>query len=227
MIGDAANRLWNPWSNDRATLEVYRKRCRLEDVEMTCAGQAAEILKDKVRSGESLLDAGCGGGYYYWSFQRRGIHLHYHGLDYTPELIEMARTEICPRAGLSEEQFALGRIENLESEFDSIICFNVLTNNPHYALPLERLLRCARKRILIRESLGEGLKIHYASDPFLDSGKQHIRVYHNTYPLKEVEEFMKEFGFKVTRIFDERSRDGVEIVVGVRHTWRILLGERE
>jgi hypothetical protein len=62
--------------------------------------------------------------------------------------------------------------------------------------------------------------------PYLDEGKRHIRVYHNTYPLSEVADFMSEHGYEVTPIRDERTGDGVETVVDVPHRWRILLGER-
>jgi len=194
---------------------------------MTCAAQAAEILAERLTPGETLLDAGCGGGYYYWSFLQRGVAIEYHGRDYTPEMITLAQTEMSARAGLAPERFTLGRIENLAREFDTILCFNVLTNNQHYALPLERLLRCARRRILLRESLGEELIMRYTADPYLDEGQRHIRVYHNQYPLSEVITFMNEFGFHVTPIYDRRSQDGIEMVVDIPHRWRILLGERE
>jgi len=194
---------------------------------MTCAAQAAEILAERITPGETLLDAGCGGGYYYWSFLNRGVKVEYYGLDYTPEMIGLAREEMGARAGLAPDRFILGAIENLDREFDNILCFNVLTNSPHYALPLERLLRCAGRRIFIRESLGDALAIRYTPDPYLDEDKRHIRVYHNTYPIDEVQAFMEEFGFSVTRIRDRHSRDGVEVVVGIPHHWRILLGERK
>lgn len=223
---DMANPIWNPWANDRRTLELYRRRCRQEVEEMTCAAQVAEILADKVGLGETLLDAGCGGGYYYWSFLKRHIPIEYYGLDHTPEMIELARTEICSRTGLAPERFLLGAIENLAREFDDVMCFNVLTNSPHYALPLGRLLECTRKCIVLRESFGDHLVIRYTADPYLDEGKRHIRVYHNTYPLQEVIAFMEEHGFRVTRIKDKRSQDGVEMVVDIPHQWRILLGER-
>ena len=223
---DAPNPRWNPWANDQSTLSLYRQRCRREVAEMTCAAQAAQILEGLVVPGERLLDAGCGGAYYYWSFLTRGIPIEYHGLDYTPEMIELARTELCPRTGLALERLTLGAIENLDREFDTILCFNVLTNSPHYALPLERLLACACKRILFRESLGETLVVRYTPDPYLDEGKRDLRVYHNTYPLDEVVGFMQENGFRVTPIRDERSGDKVEMVVDIPHRWRILLGER-
>ena len=193
---------------------------------MTCAQQAAEILGEKIAARETMLDAGCGGGYYYWSFANRNIDVDYFGLDYTPEMIGLARSEICARANLDAERFMLGAIESLDREFENIICFNVLTNSPHYALPLGRLLECTTRRILLRESLADELVIRYTPDPYLDEGKRHIKVYHNTYPIDEVTRFMESYGFTITRIPDRRSNDGVEMVVDIPHYWRILLAER-
>jgi SAM-dependent methyltransferase len=221
-----AHPAWNPWANDRKTLALYRRRCRGEVKEMTCAAQSARILQPLVAAGETLLDAGCGAGYYYWSFRNRGIPIEYYGLDYTPEMIELARNELCPRAQLSPERFVLGGIEHLEDRFDNVICFNVLTNNPHYALPLERLLGSARKRIVLRESLAGALEVRFTPDPYLDPGKRHIRVYHNTYPITEVILFMEACGFAVTQLTDERSGGDVEMVVDIPHRWKILYGER-
>ena len=69
MLYRTANPIWNPWANDERLVELYRKRCRQESEEMTCAAQAVDILKDRVVSGDTLLDVGCGGGYYFWSFE--------------------------------------------------------------------------------------------------------------------------------------------------------------
>lgn len=224
----AASPLWNPWANDASTLELYRRRCRREAEEMTCAAQAAQILAERVGAGESLLDAGCGGGYYLWSLRDRGVDVEYHGIDYTPEMIELARSEMAPRAGLDPERFRLQALEDLgeDERYDTVLCFNVLTNNPHYALGLERLLRAAQRRILLRESMGDELVVRYTPDPYLDKGKRHIRVYHNQYPLKEVRGLMEAEGFTVTQLRDERSGDGIENVVDIPHRWRIVLGER-
>lgn len=221
-----ANPATNPWANDRNTLDLYRRRVQRGAEEMTCAAQAAEILKERATSGESLLDAGCGGGYYVWSFKDRGVELDWWGLDYTPAMIKLAREQLAPAAGLDADRFMLGAIEQLEGEWDNVLCFNVLTNSPHYAQPLERLLAATRKRILLRESLGHELVVRYTPDPYLDEGKRHIRVYHNTYPLEEVKAFVEEHGFEVTQIRDERTDDGTEMVVDIPHQWRILLGER-
>ena len=222
-----ANPLWNPWCSQKSAVDLYRQRCRGEVEEMTCARQAAAILGEKIEGRETLLDAGCGGGYYYWSFKKRGVPIDYFGLDYTPEMIELARSEMCRQSDLLPEQFRLGAIEYLNEEYDNILCFHVLTNSPHYALPLERLLYCTRKRLLLRESLADELTVRFTADPYLDEGKRHIRVYHNTYPINEVVQFIEQNGFRVTRITDERSQDGMEMVVDIPHYWRILLAERK
>jgi SAM-dependent methyltransferase len=220
------NPLWNPWANDRGTLELYRKRCRREVEEMTCAAQAADVLSGLVRANETLLDAGCGGGYYYWSLAARNVPVHYSGIDYTPEMIGLATSEMCPAAGLPIERFRLQAIEDLDDEYDTILCFNVLTNSPHYALPLERLLLSARRRLLIRENLGDGLTIRFTPDAYLDPDKRYIHVYHNTYPVDEVRAFIEDRGFAVTELPDRRTSGGIEIVADIPHTWRILLAER-
>jgi SAM-dependent methyltransferase len=193
---------------------------------MTCAAQAAELLAERVTPGETLLDAGCGGGYYLHSFRRRSLPVHYRGIDYTPEMIEMARAEMCPRTDIPAERYSLAAIEDLDEKFDNVVCFNVLTNSPHYALPLERLLLNTRKRLLLRESMAAQPVVRYTPDPFLDEGKRHIRVYHNTYPIEEVSSFIKEHGFQVTFVVDRRTNDRPEDVIGIPHHWRVLVAER-
>jgi ubiquinone/menaquinone biosynthesis C-methylase UbiE len=227
-MATTANRCCNPWARDRRTLELYRRRCRGEAEEMTCAAQAAEILAARVRPGETLLDAGCGGGYYLHSLRARGVTVEYHGLDYTPEMIALARDEMCPRTDLPVDRFRLAAIEELDDaeRFDNVLCFNVLTNSPHYAQPLERLLRVTKKRLLLRESLGDQLVVRFTPDPYLDEDARHIRVYHNTYPRDEVMAFIRDAGFRVEPIVDRRSNDGVEMVVDIPHQWRILCAER-
>jgi len=216
----------NVWSNDAKLLETYRKRCRREIEEMTCAAQAAEILAPLVADGETLLDAGCAAGYYYWSFASRGVPLEYHGLDYTPEFIALAREEMAAATGLPAGRFIPGSIETLDRVFDNVLCFNVLTHNAHYGKALEALLRCARKRILIRESLGDALRVDFREDAYIDEGKRHLRTYFNTYPGEEVERMIRDAGFAVTRILDRRTGDGSETVCGAPVRWRILLGEK-
>jgi ubiquinone/menaquinone biosynthesis C-methylase UbiE len=193
---------------------------------MTCAAQAAEVLAPLVSSGETLLDVGCAGGYYHWSFASRGVPVEYHGLDYTAECVALAREEMCGPAGLAPDRFLPCAAECLDRDFDTILCFNVLSHNAHFGKPLDVLLRRARKRILIRESLGESLDVRYVADAFIDEDKRHLRTYFNTYPADSVRELMASAGFTVTAIPDRRTGDGSELVCGQPMRWRILLGER-
>ena len=88
---------------------------------MTCAAQAAEVLAPLIKPGETLLDAGCGGGYYLWSLRDRGIDVAYYGLDFTPEMVVLSREELAPAAGIDPERFTLGAIEGLEEAYDTVL----------------------------------------------------------------------------------------------------------
>jgi cyclopropane fatty-acyl-phospholipid synthase-like methyltransferase len=216
----------NVWANDARLFETYRRRCRREAEEMTCAAQAAEVLAQRVAPGETLLDVGCAGGWYHWSFASRNVPVEYHGLDYTPECVALAREEMGGPGGLPADRFRPCAAEHLDRDYDTILCFNVLSHNPHFGRSLDVLLRHARKRILIRESAGETLEVRYLRDAYIDEGKRHLRTYFNTYPLEEMSALMAEAGFEVTRIRDRRTDDGTETVCGQPMKWRILMGER-
>ena len=84
----------NIWQHSADTFELYRRRARDEAEEMTCAAQAAELIAEVARPGESLLDAGCGTGYFFHSLRRRGIALEYHGIDATAPFIALGRSEL-------------------------------------------------------------------------------------------------------------------------------------
>ena len=84
----------NIWQHSADTFELYRRRARDEAEEMTCAAQAAELIAELARPGESLLDAGCGTGYFFHSLRRRGIALEYHGIDATAPFIALGRASL-------------------------------------------------------------------------------------------------------------------------------------
>ena len=121
---------------------------------MTCAAQAAELLAPHVSPGDTLLDAGCGSGYFFHSMRKRNIPVGYYGIDAAPSLIQIGQ-EILPAYGLTADRLRVMRIEDLDAEVDHIICMNVLSNIDNYHRPLERLLHCARKTLILRESLKE------------------------------------------------------------------------
>ena len=130
--------------------ELYRRRCRQEEDEMTAHAQAAELLAPFVSAGDVLLDAGCGSGYFFHSVASRDMALTYFGIDAAPSLIEIGRDEM-PAFGLPAERLKAIRIEDLDGSVDHVVCLNVLSNIDNYHRPLERLLAMARKSVILRE----------------------------------------------------------------------------
>ena len=72
IIGDDGFARYCIWMHSEHVARLYRARARDEAEEMTCAAQAVELLAPHFAPGDSLLDAGCGSGYFYHSLRRRG-----------------------------------------------------------------------------------------------------------------------------------------------------------
>ncbi|MBU2548866.1 MAG: class I SAM-dependent methyltransferase [Proteobacteria bacterium] len=214
----------NIWEHSATVRELYAARARGEQ-EMDAAAQAADILAPLLRPGMSLLDAGCGSGYYYWSFLRRGLEIEYYGIDYSPTLIRIGR-RFMPLSGLNPERLRAAAIEDIRSRFGAVLCFNTLSWCPDFRLPLERLCRAAEKYILIRTNLHDRTVYRWEIDGYLDEGYNHLKAYWNIYALNEVTRFMEDEGFEVETIVDRRTGGDMELVVGKPYYWKILLGRR-
>ena len=216
---------YNIWEHSAYVRDLYAQRVEEQAEEMTCARQCAELLQPVVEPGMSLLDAGCGSGYYYLSFKSRGIDIQYYGIDYAPSLIEIGRRHL-PAAGLPESRLQAGAIEELETEYDIVVCFNVLAWVPHYHQALERLCASARRYLFIRTPLDRETQIRYEEDGYLEEGYNHLKAYWNIYAMDEFKASFESHGFQVSQVRDERTGDGVEMVVGKPFPWKILVGER-
>jgi ubiquinone/menaquinone biosynthesis C-methylase UbiE len=221
-IRDDGWRTYCIWEHSANVRSLYAARARGEAEEMDCAAQAAELLAPHVRPGDSVLDAGCGSGYFFHSLRRRGIPAEYFGIDAAPSLIEIGRAELT-RHGLAPERLRAFRIEDLDGAADHVICMNVLSNIDNYHRPLERLLRVARKTLILRESAKDGARYAYVRDAFLDKP---LNVHVNAYDASELTEFMESRGFAVERIVDRRSGGHPEMVIGYPHWWTFFRAVR-
>jgi ubiquinone/menaquinone biosynthesis C-methylase UbiE len=212
------------WGHSATVRELYARRCRREAEEMTAHAQAADLLASRISAGDSVLDIGCGSGYFYHSLASRDLPVEYWGLDACGALIDIGR-DILPSFGLPPERLIEARIEDLSGEVDHVVCINVLSNLDNYHRPLERFLKIARKSVILRESLKQGAEYHYVRDDFLDPGID-LKVHVNHYDIDDVTRFVASYGFKPETILDRRSGGQPELVIGYPHYWMFLVADR-
>lgn len=191
---------------------------------MTAHAQAAELLQERFHDGDSVLDAGCGSGYFYHSLRARGMRAEYFGVDASATLLDIGRS-IMPAFGLPAERLLHLRLEDLDGEVDHAVCLNVISNIDNYHRPLERLLRMARKSLVLRESLKHGGEYNYVRDEFLDEGAA-LNVHVNHYDLAEVSDFIGSYGFNVQHVIDRRTGGQPELTIGHPHYWTFLVADR-
>lgn len=214
----------NIWEHSATVRTLYRQRARDEVEEMTCAAQGAELLAPLVKPGETVLDVGCGSGYFYHSLRKRAIPAEYHGIDATRCLIEIGQAEL-PRFGLPQARLSALRLEDLSGAVDHVVCINVLSNIDNFHKPLERLLKMARRSVILRESIADTASYKYVRDRFLDAGVD-LGVYVNTYARGEIKEFIASRGFAVREEADRRCGGKPEMVIGFPHHWTFLVATR-
>lgn len=223
------NPRFNIWEHTRETLfDLYTKRARRELPELTCHGQAARLLAPHVHPGLTVLDAGCATGYLLWSLMSRQLPLEYYGLDYTASYIDLGRRNIPPEI-LAPERLILGSIENLEDEYDAVLCINTLYCLPHFHHGLQRLAEATRQVLILRTALDTETKIRYETDDYLDEGYRGpggLKSYFNIYSRTEVSDFLTELGFSVQRVTDERTGDQPELSAGKVFPWKFLVAQR-
>jgi SAM-dependent methyltransferase len=212
------------WEHSATLRDLYERRCRREEPEMTAHAQAAELLASRLRPGDTLLDAGCGSGYFWHSLRDRGLAVEYFGVDAAPSLIAIGRRTL-PAFGLGAERLRVLRVEDLDGEVDHVVCINVLSNIDNYHRPLERLLKMARRTLVLRESMKQGSEYHYVADRHLDPGVD-LKVHVNHYDRDEICRFVEAYGFRVELITDRRTAGASELVIGHPHYWMFLVADK-
>lgn len=224
MISLDGWRTHNIWEHSPAVLDLYARRATGEAEEMTCAAQAAELIGAMAKAGETLIDAGCGTGYFFHSLRTRGIPLEYHGVDATERFVDVGRQALS-RFGLAAERLKVGRIEDLDGTVDHVLCMNVLSNLDNFQRPLERLLQMARRSVVLRESIKDGAEYRYVVDRYLDS-KRPLKVHVNAYDRREITSFIESYGFDVREVVDRRAQGRPEMVIDYPHYWTFLVATR-
>ncbi|MCR6737158.1 MAG: class I SAM-dependent methyltransferase [Afipia sp.] len=192
---------------------LYDKRVRQEVDELICHKQAAGLLRPHVSVNDTVLDVGCGSGYFYHSL--RGMSVEYFGIDSSDALLALGRSampQMCDR-------LLCMRIEDMIAKVDHIVCTNVLSNICNYHRPLERMLESAHKTVILRESISDVSTYSYVTDNYLD---RPMRVHVNSYGREEVKAFIEEYGFSVSFHVDDYTGGKPQDVIGYPHHWTFV-----
>jgi len=214
---------FNIWDHSQIVKDLYRRRAKDEAEEMTCAQQAADLLSQHIIAGDTLIDVGCGSGYFFHSIRKRKLPIDYSGFDQTESLINIGKEEL-PAFGLSENKLQVCRLDDFNGEADHILCMNVLSNIDNYHRPLERLLLASRKTLILRESIGSETSYQYVHDAYLD-GDVHLKVHVNTYAKEEISSFIESYGFDTEYVVDQRTQGKPENVIGYPHHWAFIVAK--
>lgn len=215
---------YNIWERSATVLDLYTRRVRGEAEEMSCSAQAAQLLSGIAKPGDTVLDVGCGTGYFYHSLRLHRVAVEYHGIDATSRFIQIGRAELAGH-GLAEDRLQVARIEDTAGSVDHVICMNVLTNLDNFHRPLERMLSMAQRSVILRESIKDGAEYRYVVDRYLDRDVL-LRVHVNAYDRSELRAFASELGFDSTEIQDERTQGRPENVIGYPHYWAFMVFTR-
>jgi len=216
---------YNTWAHSSALKELYRRRCLLQEEELVCHRQAIDILQPLLTPSCSVLDIGCGSGYFYHSFRRRNLPVRYFGLDATDSFIEVGR-QCLSQYGLPPGNLHCMRIDDFLGQTDHVVCMNVLSNIDNFHRPLERMLDAASNSVLLRESIAETASYSFVKDSYLDS-ESPCYVHVNAYSKLELKEFCLERGFSVEFITDEYTSGQPQNVIGYPHFWTFMLAKRQ
>jgi SAM-dependent methyltransferase len=195
--------------------------------EMDCAAQGARLTAPFLRDQSArLLDVGCGGGHFYHSLRRRGLDCDYWGLDYSPSIVKAAKYAF-GRLGLELRRIILGDVAYFwDFPIDVAVMINVLTFNPDFRAPLERLVEAEAQAIIIRDNFGPKTVIRWEEDGYLDPVYNHLKGYWNQWSRKEVAEFLKDRGFECEFIRDDRTKGRIELVVDKPYRWSWLVAQK-
>jgi ubiquinone/menaquinone biosynthesis C-methylase UbiE len=144
----------NEYENNFNNAKVYFDRATGKKPEMEVSKAMANVLKNKIKKNDHLLDVGCACGHYYRSIKKKvNKNFFYTGTD--PYQIFLDKAKIAWKND-KNTNFVKGNIYKLpfkKNQFDLTICSNVFIHLNKVKKPLEELLRVTKKTIILRTVL--------------------------------------------------------------------------
>ena len=144
----------NEYENNVNNAKVYFDRATGKSPEMEVSKAMANILKNKIKNNNHILDVGCACGHYYRSIKKR-IHKNFFYTGTDPYKIFLDKAKIAWKKD-HNTNFVKGNIYKLpfkKNQFDVTICSNVFIHLNKVKKPLKELLRVTKKTIILRTVL--------------------------------------------------------------------------
>lgn len=135
----------------------HRKYHRGED-------ECRKLLYKWIKEGDKVLDVGCGSGWMWENFKKKGIKINYKGVDLTRDFIEGARIDF-PEVWW-EVQDARD-LREVNKSFDVVTLYHVLEHIPYpgWKDAIKEAVRVARKLVIV--TIWRGL-VEESSDHEMD-----------------------------------------------------------
>jgi SAM-dependent methyltransferase len=173
-----------------------------------------------------LLDVGCGGGHFYLSLKRLGLEVDYHGLDYSPSIVRIAKSAF-KKLALDPSKIILADVCDLKDfQCELVVMINTLSFNADFRRPLDRLIETGAEAIVIRDFFGRKTVVRWETDGFLDPGFNHLKGYWNEWSRTEVTGFLSASGYQTTFVVDSRTKGKPELVVNKPYRWSWLVAHK-
>ena len=144
----------NEYKNNINNAKIYYKRATGSSPEMEVSKAMANILKNKVKKDNNILDIGCASGHFYRSLKKRiKKKFYYTGVYPYKIFIDKAKS-----AWKNENnvKFKIGNIYNLpfkKNSFEISFCSNVFIHLKNVIKPLKEIIRVTKKTVVIRTVL--------------------------------------------------------------------------
>lgn len=188
---------WNYWTERSYYQNELRDRAKGLKSEMESAKQVANIILDKAKSYQSILDAGCGTGHFILSFEKKlKNNFQYQGIDITEQHIKDA-TEIFQEN--PNYKFQLGDVRALPVEDKSVevaICCNTIPHIPNVDKAINELIRVAQNDVFIRMLVGDEVLIakKALTEELDENGEPKSFMYVNIYNEKYLKNIIGDKG---------------------------------
>lgn len=137
------------WENEQRVVELDASWKREENI--ACKVAVKNWIKKNVLPSDTILDAGCGTGFYIKTVIDICGKDNYKGIDATSKMIDFCKKKF------PDIKFSQGNILNLNNiranSFDIVMNIDVIVHLPVYRPVIKELYRVARKKVIIKTAL--------------------------------------------------------------------------